>query len=139
VAEDPTVGAWRLIGRYADGAPVSMTHVCMAAVTGAGVDGAGLTLMAGPTVRETVYATDPLAAYVEELQLTLGEGPCVDTVSTGGPVLASDLCLPLFVARWPAFTPAALDRGCARCSRCRCRLAPFTWVCWTCAGPAPAG
>jgi hypothetical protein len=47
---------------------------------------------------------------LEELQLTFGQGPCVDTFANG-PVLADDLRAPEYAARWPAFTPAALGCG----------------------------
>jgi hypothetical protein len=76
-----------------------------------GVDGAGVTGMASSSARETVHATDAVAAVLEELQLTLGQGPCMDTFSDGGPVLAVDLRLRESLNRWPAFTPAALDSG----------------------------
>jgi hypothetical protein len=77
-----------------------------------GVDGVGVTVIASPTMRETVHATDRVAAELEEWQLTFGEGPCVDTFTAGGgPVLAADLRSSDCLARWPAFTPAALDSG----------------------------
>jgi hypothetical protein len=58
-----------------------------------------------------VHATDRVAGELEEWQLTFGEGPCVDAFAAGGPVLVVDLNSPDFLARWPAFTPAALDSG----------------------------
>jgi hypothetical protein len=88
-----------------------MAHVCAAAVAGVGVDGAGVTVMVSPTVRDTVHATDLVAGDLEEWQLTFGQGPCVDAFSDGGPVLVVDLDSPDYSARWPAFTPAALDSG----------------------------
>jgi hypothetical protein len=102
---------WTQVGQQSQGAPISVAHVCAAAVAGVGVDGAGLTVMISPTVRETINVTDAVAASLEELQLTLGQGPCVDTFTGGGPVLVVDLEAPECLARWPAFTPAALDRG----------------------------
>src|SRR3954469_19686725 len=108
---DRGVRGWAEIARHTNGAPPSLAQVCAAAVTGVRVDGAGVTVMVGPTVRETVHATDGIAADLEELQLTLGEGPCLDSFAGGGPALAADLHLPEYVARWPAFTPAAIDDG----------------------------
>lgn len=90
---------------------MSLAHVCAAAVSGTAMDGAGVTVMVSPTVRETAYATDAVAAELEELQLTLGEGPCVDAFGGGGPALAADLRLPEFRRRWPAFGPAAMASG----------------------------
>ncbi len=63
--------------------------------------------------RAVVCATDDVSSRVEELQVTLGEGPCVDAVVSGGPVLVSDLTdrADLAVERWPAFLGAATDAG----------------------------
>jgi hypothetical protein len=108
---DRVVRIWEQVARQSRGAPVSVAHVCAAAVEGVGVDGVGVTVMVSPTVRETMNATDRVADGLEELQLTLGQGPCVDTFTEGGPVMAGDLRSPQFLARWPAFTPAALDLG----------------------------
>jgi ANTAR domain/GAF domain len=108
---DRKIRIWLRIVEQALGGPVSLAHVCAAAVATLGVDGAGLTVVVTPTVRETVNATDAVAADLEELQLTLGQGPCVDTFTSGGPVLADDLRSSEFFARWPVFAPAALDAG----------------------------
>jgi hypothetical protein len=111
VSGDRAVRIWAQVAQQSLGAPVSVAHVCAAAVAAVGVDGAGVTVMVSPTVRETVNATDAVATGLEELQLTLGQGPCMDTFIDGGPVLAVDLRSPECLARWPAFTPAALDIG----------------------------
>jgi hypothetical protein len=58
-----------------------------------------------------MYATDRVAAELEEWQLTFGQGPCVDTLTEDGPVLAGDLRSSDHLARWPAFARAALDSG----------------------------
>jgi ANTAR domain/GAF domain len=108
---DRVVRIWAEVARQSRNAPVSVAHVCAAAVVGVGVDGAGVSVMVNPTVRETFNATDTVANGLEELQLTFGQGPCVDTFTAGGPVLAVDLCSPEYLKRWPAFTPAALDLG----------------------------
>jgi hypothetical protein len=47
---------------------------------------------------------------IEELQYTLGEGPCVDTYRQDTVVAEPDLADPV-VRRWPAFTPSALEAG----------------------------
>jgi len=108
---DPVMRVWTRVAEQSRGAPVTVAHVCAAIVTGVAVDGAGLTVMISPTVRETMHATDEVATGLEELQLTLGQGPCVDSFTHGGPVLAPDLGTAEFLARWPAFTPAAVDIG----------------------------
>jgi hypothetical protein len=111
VNHDRVVRVWAQVTEQSRGAPVSLAHVCAAAVVGVGVDGAGVTVMASRTARETVYATDGTATELEELQLTLGEGPCMDTFTDGGPALAVDLNDARYLTRWPGFTPAAIDSG----------------------------
>jgi hypothetical protein len=111
VSVDRVVRTWVQIALQSRGAPVSVAHVCAAAAHAVGVDGAGVTLMVSPTVRETVTATDTVATGLEEFQLTFGQGPCVDTFTEGGPVLAVDLRSRECLTRWPAFTPAALGIG----------------------------
>jgi hypothetical protein len=111
VINDRVVRVWAQIGQQSRGAPVSVAHVCAAAVAAVEADGAGVTVMVSPTVRETVHATDRVAGELEEWQLSFGEGPCVDAFAGGGPVLVIDLDSPEYSARWPAFTPAAVDSG----------------------------
>jgi len=108
---DRVVRIWAQVGQQSRGAPVSVAHVCAAAVAAVGVDGAGVTVMASPTVRDTLHATDRVAGELEEWQLTFGQGPCLDAFTGGGPVMVVDLHSPDAAARWPVFTPAALDSG----------------------------
>ena len=108
---DPALRVWTWVAQESQGAPVTLAHVCAAMVTGVRVDGAGLTVMVSATVRETMHATNDVATNLEELQVTLGQGPCVDTFTLDGPVLAPDLGAPEYLARWPAFAPAAVDNG----------------------------
>ncbi len=74
------------------------------------VTGVGLALMTDDGPAGTIAATDGAALELEELQFTLGEGPCVDASRTGRPVLQPDLAqtAPL---RWPAFAGGALEAG----------------------------
>lgn len=90
---------------------MTVSSACAAAVAAAGVDGAGLTIVVNAIVRETLHVTDRVAGELAELQLTVGEGPCVDSLAGGGPVLAGDLDAPDCLTRWPAFAPAALTSG----------------------------
>ena len=111
MTSDQTVRTWAELGRQSGGAPLTVAHVCAGAVASIAVDGAGVTVMVSPTARDSVHATDPVAAALEEWQLAFGEGPCIDAFLGGGPVLVVDLESPEYVTRWPAFTPAALDSG----------------------------
>src|SRR3954453_22432143 len=67
-----------------------------------------LTGLPGQAIR---YASNSVSERVEELQVVLGEGPCVDAFSSGQPVLASDLGQVAWGRRWPAFVPEALAAG----------------------------
>jgi hypothetical protein len=102
---------WAKVGEHSRGEPVSVAHVCAAVVAAVRVDGAGVTVMVSPTVRDTVHATDRVAKELEEWQLTFGQGPCVDAFGDGCPVLAADLRAADCLASWPVFAPAALDSG----------------------------
>jgi hypothetical protein len=63
--------------------------------------------------RGVVCATDEVSARIEDLQLTLGEGACVDAVQAGTPVLVGDLDEPgdIVTERWPAFMEGAAQAG----------------------------
>jgi hypothetical protein len=111
VNDDRVVRVWTQVAQQSRGATVSVAHVCAAAVADVGVDGAGVTVMASPAARDTVHATDAVASELEQLQITLGQGPCLDTFADGGPVLAVDLRARDYQTRWPAFAPAALRSG----------------------------
>lgn len=79
----------------------------------AGFDGAGVSIVDGSGVREPLYASDEVAAEIERLQLTLGEGPCIDSFTTGSPVLVADLddARDAAVSRWPVFRNEAAAAG----------------------------
>jgi hypothetical protein len=70
-----------------------------------GLDGAGVSIVSSSGTREPLYASDEVATEIERLQLTLGEGPCVDSSTTGGPVFVADLSDPgdVVAGRWPVF------------------------------------
>ncbi len=75
-----------------------------------GVDGAGVMLMSGEIPRGSLCVSGEVSRLIEELQYTLGEGPCVDAYQQNRVVAEPDLADPV-ADRWPAFTPAALDAG----------------------------
>jgi GAF domain-containing protein len=74
------------------------------------MSGAGIMLMSGDVPAGSLCTTDDVSALIEDLQFTLGQGPCVDAFTHGRPVLEPDLSAAT-AARWPAFTPPALDAG----------------------------
>jgi hypothetical protein len=74
------------------------------------MSGAGIMLMSGDVPRGSVCVTNDVSDLIEQLQFTLGEGPCVDAYDHDRPVLEPDLAHPS-VARWQAFSGPALDAG----------------------------
>lgn len=74
------------------------------------MSGAGIMLMAGDVPRGSVCTTDSVSSLIEELQFTLGEGPCVDAFNTDRPVLEPDLAHPV-IPRWLPFAGQALTAG----------------------------
>ena len=95
----------------ARGAVVSAGDACEVAAVVSGADGAWLTAMSAPARGELVHATGTRAAELEELQFTVGEGPCVAAFTSGAPVLAPDLLAGRWRARWPGFSAAAGHTG----------------------------
>jgi GAF domain len=93
-----------------DGTVSLIDRVCIAAVGLLVLRGAGLSLMVDGELRGTAGVTDTKIASIQELQLTLGEGPCVDAWASRAPVSEPDLADPVF-ARWPAFARAGVDAG----------------------------
>jgi GAF domain len=89
------------------GLPTSLATACVRSLP---VSGVGLALMTDEGPAGIIAATDGAARELEELQFTLGEGPCVDASQTGRPVLQPDLArtAPL---RWPGFAGGALEAG----------------------------
>jgi GAF domain-containing protein len=74
------------------------------------MSGAGLMLMSGDTTRGSVGTTNEVSVLIEQLQYTLGEGPCVDAYRQDRPVLEPDLAEPATI-RWLAFTAPAVNAG----------------------------
>jgi hypothetical protein len=101
---------WSILIERAGGRPVAIEHVCAAAISTSGVDGAAVAVMLGATPRETVYASDRSASDLEELCLTVGEGPGADALA-GSPALVADLATAQCLARWPVYAPAAVRAG----------------------------
>ena len=81
------------------------------------VEAAGL-MLANPRGGLRLVASAPdLMRDLELFELQADEGPCLDTFSTGEPVVNVDL--KEAKERWPKFTAAALAAACARPTRCR--------------------
>ena len=71
------------------------------------VDGAGLSVLAGPHGRSPLGASSAEAARAERLQFTIGMGPCRLAHTTGRPVFVVERDLR---QRWPAFADLLFTR-----------------------------
>ncbi|TWP33471.1 GAF and ANTAR domain-containing protein [Leekyejoonella antrihumi] len=65
--------------------------------------GAAFTMGASDVARETVWASDPVARAIAEVQYSLGEGPATTAVAAHRPVLVNDVSAPDQMQRWPIF------------------------------------
>jgi hypothetical protein len=69
------------------------------------VDGASISTISDFLDTETVSASDAIATHIDDVQFSLGEGPCWDALRSETPVLESDL-RGQPPSRWPAFLDA---------------------------------
>ncbi|WP_155387569.1 GAF and ANTAR domain-containing protein [Catellatospora paridis] len=92
------------------GVAAGMRRLCGAAGRALSASGAGLTVMADGGLRGVTAASDAATERLEELQLTLGEGPCIDAYGSMRPVLIPDLGDGA-MARWPVYAPAVHAEG----------------------------
>lgn len=86
--------------------------ICDAAARLTGADGAAVAVLTGD-VRELVHATDALAQQIDELQFTLGEGPCLDAYGNNRDQLWATVEDEEFTRRWPLFTAELSELGVA--------------------------
>ena len=93
-----------------DGAEPGAGRLCEVCADVVAMTGAGIMLMSGDIQRGSVCSSNEVSALIEELQFTLGEGPCVDAYRTDRPVLEPDLANTV-APRWLAFTPPAVAAG----------------------------
>ncbi|RSM55180.1 hypothetical protein DMH03_33940 [Amycolatopsis sp. WAC 01376] len=98
----------------ADGDLDVVRRICELCVTELAVSGAGMSVMAGPLADGTqilAHSTGEAGKRLEDLQLTVGEGPSVDAFVSGEAVLVPDLDAEH--DRWPAYAPGAVELGVA--------------------------
>lgn len=88
----------------------SSGRLCEVARDAVGVSGAGVMLMSAGTRGGTLCSTDQVSDLIEELQFTLGEGPCVDAYEQRRVVAEPDLAHP-GTPRWLLFAPQAVAAG----------------------------
>ena len=101
----------RILALLAEGGtPDGTGRLCMVAAEVTGMDGAGIMLLSGDVPKASLCTTNATSTLIEDLQYTLGEGPCVDAHRDGTVTLEPDLADPE-VLRWPAFAPPAIAGG----------------------------
>lgn len=97
------------MGGY-DHEPTGLGRLCRATRRSLTASGAGVSVMTDVGVHGVTAASDTVSSALEDLQFTLGEGPCIDAHGSQLPVLVPDLDVGA-VDRWPAYAPAARERG----------------------------
>jgi len=104
---------WGLVAARAAavGRRVSVADACAVAVRSARVSGAWAAAAGDRGPDFVICVTDPVCEQLTELQLTLGEGPCGDVLSSAAPVLAADLGDEQSTRRWPVFAAQACLLG----------------------------
>ncbi|WP_436654142.1 GAF and ANTAR domain-containing protein [Actinoplanes sp. URMC 104] len=104
VTDEPT--------RPADGRGVAGTlrRLCSAAERALFASGAGVSVLAGNGMPGVAAVSQPAYEPLEELQFSLGEGPCLDAMASRRPLLVPDLSAGA-VKRWPGYAAALHDNG----------------------------
>ena len=106
-AEDAEQFLAELIGGSEDESP-SLTSVCRSATGLLHMSGSAVVLM-GEGTFPSVASAYGVSVTVQDLELTLGEGPAIDAYAEGTPVLVDDVGA--FSSRWPQFTRAIAETG----------------------------
>jgi hypothetical protein len=87
-------------------------EICDTATLRARTDGAALAVLSrSAQSRELIYATDSLAQRLDELQYTIGEGPCFDAYLDDSPQFHPELTSTSKTSQWPTFAADATQLG----------------------------
>jgi GAF domain len=89
---------------------VATDRLCGTCAVLTGASGAGIMLMPDDVAQGSLCTTGPTSALIEQVQYTLGEGPCVDAHRQGRPVVEPDLA-GAGSGRWAAFAEPVLAAG----------------------------
>lgn len=102
----------RILAHFSSSSGVApeTARLCEVSAEVVAMSGAGIMLMSGGVPGGSVCSSDEVSALIEDLQYTLGEGPCLDAYHEERPVLEPDLADPI-TCRWLAFTPSAVTAG----------------------------
>jgi len=110
VAARTVAGILAEIGRGSPDAAELTRRLAESCAEALPASGAGLSLTTPDGPVGVLAATAGIGAAVEELQVTLGVGPCRDAWASGRPALHADLSAS-GTARWPAFVTGAAAAG----------------------------
>ena len=83
-------------------------RLCETCVALFDVDAAAISLVFDGATNGTLGCSDEQARAYDEVQFTVGEGPCLESVALGAPVLVTDLA-DRTERRWPLYGPALLE------------------------------
>jgi ANTAR domain-containing protein len=87
-----------------------LEQICRGSVALLAVSGAAVILMSQKETGAAAVTSNAGALAVEDLQFTLGEGPCLRAYDSGMPILEAEL-LDASDARWPEFSRQAVAAG----------------------------
>jgi GAF domain-containing protein len=87
-----------------------LRRLCSAAGRALSASAAGVSVLAEGGMRGVAAVSEPDHQPLEELQFTLGAGPCLEAFATRQPVLVPDLA-DAAAGRWPGYAQALHDRG----------------------------
>jgi hypothetical protein len=99
----------RIAVAFARAVATPISGLCTACVEVLDVSGAGITVMGGGQAGPLCVSSERMAS-LEDLQFTMGEGPCQDAYASGRPVHAPRFDAAI-VARWPLFIDEARGSG----------------------------
>ena len=86
----------------------SLGHrVCAVATDLLSANDASLALVVNHAMSR-IEGSDDQAVILDELQLSLGDGPTFQAIDSLAPVMAIDMTSPEALRRWPAFAPVAI-------------------------------
>jgi GAF domain-containing protein len=88
----------------------STARLCEVCAEVVGVTGAGIMLMSADSPQGSLCSSNQVSGLIEELQYTLGEGPCLDAYRQDRVVIEEDLA-DARSSRWLGFTAPALEAG----------------------------
>lgn len=98
------------LGSDEPGAVGGMQRLCRTAADALSATGVGVGLIGEGRAQVTMAASTASIERIEQLQFTLGEGPCFDAYATRRPVLVPDL-RGADGTPWPAYARAAREHG----------------------------